>query len=139
MTDTKRGKVTEENRAEARRLKALWDDSYEHRKNQKLHTQGAFGAEYGIGGQAVVGFFLSGRTALSLKAAKGFAKGLNCLVADFSPRLAELESSWPFELVDRERYEALNTGMRHKAQVRMDDFIMELLEEQNTRANGTSR
>jgi len=135
MTGSKQGKVTDEHREEARRLLALWDGTYENRKAMKLHTQGAFGAEYGIGGQAVVGFFLSGRTALSLKAARGFAKGLNCLISDFSPRLAALESSWPFELVDRERYEALPLALRFKAQVRMQDEIEAL--EQIIKANGT--
>jgi len=135
MTDSKRGKVTDEHREEARRLKEIWDSTYESRKAVKLHTQGAFGAEFGIGGQAVVGFFLSGHTALSLKAAKGFAKGLNCMISDFSPRLAALESSWPFELVDRERYEALPPALRFKAQVRMQDEIEAL--EQALKANGT--
>lgn len=135
MSDNKKGKVTDEHREEARRLKEIWDATYDTRKASKLHTQAAFGAEFGIGGQAVVGFFLSGHTALSLKAAKGFAKGLNCLIADFSPRLAALESSWPFELVDRERYEALPIALRFKAQVRMQDEIEAL--EQALQANGT--
>lgn len=118
-------------------LSEIWDKTYSDRKKSNLHTQGAFGAEYGIGGQAAVGFFLAGRTALSLKAAKGFAKGLGCLVSDFSPRLAALESSWPFDLVDRDRYEALPAAMRHKAQVRMMDEIEEL--ERSIKANGTHR
>ena len=71
---------------------------------------------------------------MSLKAAKGFARGLSCKIADFSPRLAELETSWPFELVDRERYEALPPALRFKAQVRMQDEI-ELLE--RSLKNGT--
>ena len=133
--DTRRGKVTDENREESRLLKEIWDNTYEDRKKSKLHTQGAFGAEYEIGGQAVVGFFLNGHTAISLKAAKGFAKGLNCLISDFSPRLAALESSWPFDLVDRDRYEALPLAMRYKAQVRMMDEIEEL--ERAVLANGT--
>lgn len=135
MTESKRGKVTDEHREDARRLKEIWDATYENRKAVKLHTQGAFGTEYGIGGQAVVGFFLSGHTALSLKAAKGFAKGLGCSIRDFSPRLATMESSWPFELVDRERYEALPPALRFKAQVRMQDEIEAL--EQALKANGT--
>lgn len=133
--ETKRGKVTDENREEARRLTEIWDRTYEDRKKQKLHTQGAFGTEYDIGGQAVVGFFLNGHTALSLKAARGFARGLGCLISDFSPRLAALESSWPFDLVDRERYEALPPAFRHKAQVRMMDEIEDL--ERMLQANGT--
>lgn len=134
-TGARRGKVTDEHREEARLLKAIWDRTYADRKKSNLHTQGAFGAEYDIGGQAVVGFFINGHTALSLKAAKGFALGLGCQISDFSPRLAALESSWPFDLVDRERYEALPPAFRHKAQVRMMDEIEEL--ERASLANGT--
>jgi hypothetical protein len=135
MTEKKQGKITAENLEEARRLWAIWEKTYEQRKASKLNTQGAFGLEYGIGGQAAVGFFLKGRTALSLKAAKGFAKGLGCQIGDFSPRLAALEISWPFDLVDRERYEALPMHMKHKAQVRMMDEIEAL--EREALANGT--
>lgn len=134
MRNRRSGKVTEEHQEEARRLRAIWEASYETRKAANLHTQAAFGAKYDIGGQAAVGFFLGGRTALSLKAARGFAKGLGCQISDFSPRLAELETSWPFELVDRERYEALPPALRFKAQVRMQDEIEAL---EKTLKNGT--
>lgn len=87
--DARRGKITPENLDEARKLKALWEGSYEHRKRAGLHSQGSFGAQYEIGNQAAVGFFLNGKTALSAKAAAGFARGLGCSVADFSPRLAD--------------------------------------------------
>lgn len=112
-------------------LKALWDAISQSEKG----TQAEFGEQYLIGNQSAVGQFLRGKTPLSLKAAKGFAKGLNCQVSDFSPRLAALESSWPFDLVDRDRYEALPLAMRHKAQVRMMDEIEEL--ERAVLANGT--
>lgn len=56
------------------------------------------------------------------------------MAANFSPRLAVLESSWPFEMVDRERYEALPPTLRFEAQVRVMDEI-EALESVN-RANG---
>ncbi len=135
-TTSRRGKITDENREESRRLKSIWDQTYPDRKLRGLHTQAAFGIEFDIGGQAAVGFFLNAQTALSLKAARGFAKGLGCQIADFSPRLAALESSWPFELVDRERYEALPPAMRHRAQVRMQDEI-EVLEDA-LKANGTN-
>ncbi len=96
MTDSneaRRGKVTPENLEEARLLKAIWDATYEQRRLKDLHTQGAFGAEYDVGNQAAVGFFLNGKTALSIKAARGFAKGLGCAIADFSPRIvAEIEA-----------------------------------------------
>lgn len=122
-------KVTAETLDESRRLKELWD-AHQERPNQTI-----FAEKYGIGTQSAVTSFLHGRTPISLKAAKGFAKGLNCLISDFSPRLAALESSWPFELVDRDRYEALPAALRFKAQVRMMDEI-EMLE-RTQQANGT--
>lgn len=127
---SRQAKITPETLEESRRLKALWV-VHKNRPNQTI-----FGEEYEIGTQSAITSFLNGRTPLSLKAARGFAKGLGCRIADFSPRLAALESSWPFELVDRERYEALPPAMRHRAQVRMQDEI-EVLEEA-LKANGTN-
>lgn len=132
---SKRGKITPEHKEEARNLRDIWEKTKDARHASGLHTQGAFGQEYSVGNQAAVGFFLNGKTALSLKAARGFAKGLGCNIADFSPRLAAQETAWPFELVDRERYEALPPALRHKAQVRMQDEIEAL--EQALKANGT--
>lgn len=83
MTDNKRGTVTELNKEESRKLRAIWDG-----KRDKP-SQAAFGETFGIGSQAAVGHFLNGHAAISLKAARGFAEGLNCDIADFSPRLAE--------------------------------------------------
>jgi hypothetical protein len=52
---------------------------------------------------------LYGETPLSLKAAKGFAEGLNCYIDDFSPRLAA-------QIVDYAQYTramgGLSTEMR---------------------------
>lgn len=127
--------MTLEHLEEARLLREIWAKTKEARKAAGLHSQGAFGQEYQIGNQAAVGFFLNGKTALSLKAARGFAKGLGCNISDFSPRLAAMETAWPFELVDRDRYEALPPAMRHRAQVRMQDEIEVL--EQALKANGT--
>lgn len=127
----RKAKVTPETLAESVRLRGIWD------RTTDRPSQASFAETFGIGGQSAVTSFLNGKTPLSLKAAKGFALGLNCLVSDFSPRLAALESSWPFDLVDRERYEMLSQPMRHKAQVRLDDYITELLEEQDRKANGT--
>lgn len=118
---------------ESRLLSEIWN-------NTPLKTRGsqaAFGETFEIGNQSAVGQFLRGEAPLSLKAAKGFAKGLNCSISTFSSRLAQLETAWPFELVDRDRYEALSPAMQHKAQVRMMDEIEEL-EAQSHRANGTS-
>lgn len=117
--DPKRGKVTPENRAESAKLRALWDA---HKAKTRI-SQGAFGAEYDIGGQSAVGNMLNAEAAISLKAARGFAKGLGCKIADFSERLAALDTAWPFELVDRDRYEALSLHLQAKAQIRMMDEI----------------
>ncbi len=82
MNENKRGSVTEENREESRLLRALWDA----RENRMTQTE--FGEAYDIGSQAAVGHFLNGNSAISMKAAKGFARGLGCEIAAFSPRLA---------------------------------------------------
>jgi hypothetical protein len=83
MTDNKRGTVTELNKEESRKLRAIWDGTREK------PSQAAFGEMFGIGSQAAVGHFLNGHAAISLKAARGFAEGLKCDISDFSPRLAE--------------------------------------------------
>lgn len=75
--------ITDEHRNEAKRLKAIWDRT-------PHPSQAAFGDKYEIGSQSAVGNFLNGLSALSLKAATGFAKGLGCDIADFSPRLARV-------------------------------------------------
>lgn len=90
--ENKRGKVTPENIEEAAKLKAIWNspEGKNARAAADCISQEAFGAAYEIGNQAAVGFFLNGKTALSLKAAMAFARGLGCKVDDFSPRLARL-------------------------------------------------
>jgi hypothetical protein len=118
--------ITDEHRKECRALREIWD------KTPNRLTQVEFGEKFNIGSQAAVGHFLRGTSAISLKAAKGFAAGLGCRISDFSPRLAALETAWPFELVDRACYDALSAAMRHKAQVRFDDYIKELLAEAAT-------
>lgn len=82
MSDHRRAKVTPETVEESRRLRAIWD------RTGAKPSQAVFGELHGIGSQAAVTLFLNGRTPLSLKAAVGFAKGLNCDVSEFSPRLA---------------------------------------------------
>lgn len=86
--DHRRGKITAEHIAEARRLRDLWNRTKAARAAAGVGTQESFGQAFDIGNQAAVGFFLNGRTALSLKAARGFARGLQCSVDEFSPRLA---------------------------------------------------
>lgn len=129
----RKAKITPETRAESARLKEIWD------RSNNIPSQSVFGEANGIGGQSAVTSFLNGKTPISLKAARGFAKGLGCSIADFSPRLAALDTSWPFELVDRERYEALPPALRFKAQVRMMDEIERIEQQgQTVLANGTS-
>jgi hypothetical protein len=88
--ESRRSKVTEEHLQEAATLRDLWAASQEERSARGVGSQLAFGAKYNIGSQAAVGGFLNGLSPLSLKAAVGFAKGLNCKVGEFSPRLAKV-------------------------------------------------
>jgi hypothetical protein len=79
----KKAKVTPETVAEAQALSELW--------NSRSHpSQAVFGETFEIGNQSAVGQFLRGDIPLSPKAAFGFAKGLSCSVADFSPRIAKI-------------------------------------------------
>lgn len=78
--------VTEENRQEAARLRAIWEKC---KAEGKIKSQAEFGDKYGIGNQSAVAQFLKGeKVALSLKAARGFAEGLGAEISDFSVRLA---------------------------------------------------
>lgn len=83
MNEYKRGTVTEENREESRKLRALWDA----RTNRM--SQAEFGQTFDVGSQAAVGHFLNAHAAISMKAAKGFARGLGCDISAFSERLAK--------------------------------------------------
>lgn len=83
MSNAPKAKITEENLEESRRLKNIWTNT-----GHGGLTQDAFGEKYGIGSQSAVGFFLNGKSAISMKAAIGFAKGLGCQISDFSARLA---------------------------------------------------
>lgn len=103
----RRGKISEENVEESNRLRKIWDSTLASRAADEAGTQEAFGAKYSIGNQAAVGHFLNGKTALSMKAALGFARGLRCEVGDFSPRLAArlLPTAWPFERISPTEWE----------------------------------
>jgi SOS-response transcriptional repressor LexA len=80
---TKDAKLTDENLQESARLKALYE-----RANHGL-SQAAFGEKYDIGNQGAVWQCLNGKgMPISLKAARGFARGLGVDISDFSPRLA---------------------------------------------------
>jgi Peptidase S24-like len=80
--DNKQAKITDENREESRKLRVIYEGA-----GHGL-TQAEFGERYKIGSQSAVGFFLGGKSAISMKAAVGFADGLGCKIVDFSPRLA---------------------------------------------------
>ena len=86
----KHGTVTDENRDESRRLLSIWSRMKPTLIAKGYGTQEAFGHQFGIGNQSAVGHFLNGRAAISPKAAAAFAAGLECKIADFSPRLAKL-------------------------------------------------
>lgn len=90
----RKGSVTQENRDEAAKLSELWEASKADREARGVGTQASFGHAFEIGNQSAVGFFLSGATALSLKAARGFALGLQVQIDQFSPRLAAMAAEY---------------------------------------------
>lgn len=94
-TSNRKATITDEHREEARALKAIWD-------KQKPTSQKEFAKEFGIGSQAAVSGFLAGTSALSMKAAIGFATGLDCRIEEFSPRLAA-SAAQIAELADSDR------------------------------------
>lgn len=68
-------------REDAERLSALF-------KKRAGKTQADFGAEFEIGGQAMVWQYLNAHRPLNIKAAQAFAKGLEVDIDDFSPTIA---------------------------------------------------
>lgn len=94
-TTSKRGNVTALHREEARHLLNIWNRMKPRLRSLGWGTQESFGFQFGIGNQSAVAHFLNGRAALSPKAAAGFARGLECKVSDFSPRLAALMNEQP--------------------------------------------
>lgn len=87
VTETKTRKrdaeLTDENRRESARLKELY------LATRHGLSQAEFGARYAIGNQGAVWQCLNGKgMPISLKAARGFARGLGVDIAAFSPRLA---------------------------------------------------
>lgn len=83
MAASRKAKVTHETISEAALLKTIWESK------SPVPNQAVFGETFEVGGQSAVGQFLRGETPLGLKAAAGFARGLECTIFDFSPRLAE--------------------------------------------------
>lgn len=86
----KRGEITAVHIAEAEALRAIWNskEGRAARAAKGFPTQDTFGPGMGIGTQGAVWQFMNARVPISIKAAVGFARGLNCEVRDFSPRLA---------------------------------------------------
>lgn len=115
--------ITLENLREAQALMAIWQATYQLRKLRGLHTQAAFGKKYAIGNQSAVGFFLHGDVAISIKAARGFALGLNCRIADFAPRLAAFETQWPFPHIAPTRFFGLKAYQQTEIQAHVRAWI----------------
>lgn len=79
---------SDERRADAARLKLLFERHQAQLDPKEKLTQEEFGERYGIGSQGMVWQYLNARTPLNLPAAARFAKGLGCKIEDFSPSLA---------------------------------------------------
>ena len=101
---------------ESQLLTAIWRDTPAKQRG----SQAEFGEKFEIGNQSAVGQFLRGESPLSMKAAKGFAKGLSCPISAFSKRLAAevtdasalngpasiqaSDAHWPFSTVTPDQY-----------------------------------
>lgn len=79
----KKAKIEPVHIEEAQRLRLLFDA-----RPQPRLSQAKFGETFEIGSQGVVWQYLHARIPLNVEQAVRFARGLNCSVADFSPRLA---------------------------------------------------
>lgn len=79
----KKYELTPEQKADAARLKALWDA-----REPKI-SQMQFALDNDLGTQGNVGHILNARSPLNLVTATKFAKGLGISIQDFSPFLAE--------------------------------------------------
>ena len=71
--------------AESSALREIWERTPADTRG----NQAEFGEANDVGNQSAVGQFQRGQTPISTKAAIGFATGLGCRIADFSPRLAK--------------------------------------------------
>ena len=65
---------------ESKQLHEIW-------KVRTKLSQAEFGRRYNVGNQSYVHQCLTGEVALTFKVAMAFARHLNCLLGDFSPRL----------------------------------------------------
>lgn len=78
--------ITDEQRADAKRLKAI----YSSKAKSLGITQEKLGIALGGSGQSTASNYINGITALNLKAALIFARELQVDVAEFSPSLSNL-------------------------------------------------
>lgn len=87
----RRAKITDEHRAEATKLREIFVEAQAAAKKAgNPFTQQQFAEDYGFGSQSLLWQYLYARIPLNLKTAFAFARGLNCRVVDFSPRLAAM-------------------------------------------------
>lgn len=91
MSGMKR-ELTAEEKTECAKLKAIFLRVQNERKarNESKLTQDVAAHALGYSTQGAISQYLNGSLALNITAAIGFAKLLNCTVADFSPRLAAM-------------------------------------------------
>ena len=92
MDEKRRAKIEPIHLEEAAKLRAIYERV---NSGQKKLSQLAFGQQFDIGTQGMVWQSLNGKSALNIDAALKFARGLQCEVADFSPRLAASLTSSP--------------------------------------------
>lgn len=95
---TKKKQPTEQQIEESKKLYAIWNSK------TKL-SQAEFGKLYDIGNQSYVHQCLTGEVALTFKVAMAFARHLNCLLDEFSPRL-------DFELIKIVNFDAEQRTIR---------------------------
>lgn len=119
MAANRKSIVNDEHRAESAALLKLWNRARKKMRDagEKPLAQGPFGSEYEIGTQGAVWQFLHGHVALSYKAARGFAKGLRCSIADFSPRLAAMREE-EVEATDDQEEPSPNMALLRRAAAR---------------------
>lgn len=86
----KKKALTEEQKADADRLLALWEAWQDARKlrGDSYISQGKFADTHGLGTQGNLWQYTHGKTPLNIRAAVAFAEGLGCKIEDFSPTLA---------------------------------------------------
>jgi hypothetical protein len=117
----KKSRKTATSEVESAALRQLWDTAKASGKIEG--TQAEFAVKFDIGkGQAAVSNCLNGQMELSIRAAKGFARGLGVEVREFSPRLAriiEASAPWPFEKVAVEEWEALDPDKKREIEERI--------------------